>query len=150
MIICRLPAMAAKHSHVKVQKRLLNTDILSAFKSVNTLCVISTSLLCFKGGCCWFRCYFWQNDWLVGTSLSETPETGNARGTVMSTWSLSSWKQSWLCLEAGAPRLFSPESSRPAVPLSYSHTPLPPPSLPLSGHQQAESMQQVDLSPWPH
>lgn len=55
---------------VKVQKRLLNTDILSVFERVNTPCVISTSLLCFKGGCCWFRCYFWQIDWLlVGTSL---------------------------------------------------------------------------------
>lgn len=47
---------------------------------VSTHCEISTSLLCFKGPCCWFCCYFWPNDWLVGTSLSRTPETGNARG----------------------------------------------------------------------
>lgn len=58
-------------SCLEAQKSLLNTDILSVFKSVNTLGVISTSLLCFKGGCCWVWCYFWQNDWLVGTSLSS-------------------------------------------------------------------------------
>lgn len=96
-------------------------------QSVDTHRVISTSLPCFKGVCCWFGCYFWQPDWLVGTSLAQTPESWNAKGTAMSTLSVSSWKQSEVCSEAGAPRLFSPESSRPAVPLSHSHTPLPRP-----------------------
>lgn len=107
--LCQCPEKVVEHHHP-----------LTVWKCQHNL-VISTSLLCFKGGGCWFLCYFWQSDWLVGTSLSESPETGNVRGTVMSTWSLSSWKQRWLCVQTVAPRLFGPESSKPAVSLSYSH-----------------------------
>lgn len=148
MIICQL-ASTANRTVFMSRKGVVEHWLSFQCLNVSTHTVISTSLLGFKGGRCCFGCYFWLNEWLVGTSLPETPETGNARGTVLSPRSLSSQcNRTGSVLEAGAPRLFRPGSSRPAVPLSSSHTPLPPPSFPLPGHQQAESVRQVDLSPW--
>lgn len=81
--------------------------------------------------------------WLVGTSLSETCETRNARGTVMSTWSLSPENRA-----ASVWRLALPGSStlRAAGLLCPSRTPIHH-FLLLSGHQQAGLVQQVDLLP---
>ncbi|CAB1448211.1 unnamed protein product [Pleuronectes platessa] len=80
------------------------------------------------------------SDGLVGTSLSGAPETGDAQGTVRSTSdSCLAENRAGSVLEAGAPRLLSPESSRPAVPLSHPPHTLPPPSLP-------PSVRQVDAS----
>lgn len=105
--------------------------------------VIPSSPLCFKRGFCWFLCYFWQSGWLVGTSLSETCETRNARGTVMSTWSLSPENRA-----ASVWRLALPGSStlRAAGLLCPSRTPIHH-FLLLFGHQQAGFVQQVDLLP---
>lgn len=130
---------------LKSRKKLLNTDILSV---LSTNCEIPTSLLCFKGGCCWFRCYFWQNDWLVGTSLSWTPETGNARGhshvhiesvllktelALFGGWSsqaLQPWEQQACCA--------------PLILLHTTSSSIPSSLWPSAG---SESVRQVDLSP---